>query len=189
MVNKKMIGSLIFNVIETAIIFFTGRLLGVTSETIVLNMIVFFFTRLLCGNAKHYNKWYRCMLWSLLVFLSLYSLSDLNIWIIVTLTAFTGYVTSGKADIADIYFWKNSGEPSKYQDVVEYIKYHPVDKNLMDFEEALKRQDNLLYLVYKYRFKDGLSFKEIENKIGISDKRITEMLDKIAFAMRITLKF
>ena len=72
---------------------------------------------------------------------------------------------------------------------MDYIKYHPMDKDLMDFEETLKRQDSLLYLVYKYRFKDQLTFKEIEEKIDVSDKRITEMLDKIAFAMRMTLKF
>ncbi len=186
--KKRFIGSLLFNLMETAIIFFAGKLLYVPSSIIILCMAVFFFTRLLCGNAKHYNKWYRCMVWSLLVFLSLYSLSQLNIWLIIILTAFTGYVTSGRADISDMYMWKNNGEPSKYQDIIDYIKYHPLDNDLYDFENRLKQQDALLYMVYKYRFKDALTFKEIEEKIDISDKRITEMLDKVAFAMRMNLK-
>lgn len=186
--TKRNIRSLIFNIIETLVIFFCGRILGITSEFIIFIMFLFFITRMCCGNAKHYNKWYRCMLWSLLVFLSLYSLSDLNIILILLLTIFTAFISSGKADINDSYMWKNSGEPSKFQDIVDFIKYHPLDDSINDFEERLKRQDNLLYMVYKYRFIDNLTFKQIEEKLDISDKRIAEMLDKIAFAMRINCK-
>lgn len=186
--TKNIITSLIFSLIETAIIFFIGKLIGASLENMLLIMVSFFFTRVLCGEAKHYNKWYRCLIWSLLVGTSMMALSDLNIWIIIILSAFTGYISSGKADIQDFYMWKNKGEPSKYQDIVEYIKYHPVDNDLMDFEEALGKQDRLLYMVYKYRFRDNLTFKEIEEKLDISDKRITEMLDRVALAIRIALK-
>lgn len=182
---KRFIGSLIFNIIETLIIFFCGKLLGISANFIILVMVEFFFVRMLCGNAKHYNKWYRCMVWSLLVFLSLYSLSDLHIIIIIILTAFTAYITSGKADIEDIYMWKNNNEPSKYQDIINFIKYHPLDDSIHEFEQKLKREDNILYLVYKYRFIENLSFKEIGGKLDLSSPRISEMLDKIAFAMRI----
>lgn len=185
---KRFIGSLMFNIMETIIIFFSGRLLDVSSNYIILVMIGFFFIRMLCGNAKHYNKWYRCMLWSLLVFLSLYSLSDLNIFVVIILTAFTAYVTSGKADIGDMYMWKNNDEPSKYQDIVDFIKYHPLDDSIYEFEQKLKRQDDVLYLVYKYRFIDNLTFKEIGERLDLSNPRIAEMLDKIAFAMRINCK-
>lgn len=185
---KRFIGSLMFNIMETIIIFFSGRLLDVSSNYIILVMIGFFFIRMLCGNAKHYNKWYRCMLWSLLVFLSLYSLSDLNIFVVIILTAFTAYVTSGKADIEDMYMWKNKGEPSKYQDIINFIKYHPLDDSIYEFERRLERQDNLTYLIYKYRFKDELSFREISERLDISDKDIVNNLDKIAFAMRINCK-
>lgn len=182
---KRFIGSLIFNIIETLIIFFCGRLLNVSSNFIILVMVEFFFVRMLCGNAKHYNKWYRCMVWSLLVFLSLYSLSDLHIMIIIILTAFTAYITSGRADIGDMYMWKKNDEPSKYQDIINFIKYHPLDDSIHEFEQKLKREDNILYLVYKYRFIENLSFREIGDKLDLSSPRISEMLDKIAFAMRI----
>ena len=185
---KRNIGSLIFNIIETLIIFFSGRILGVESQFIIFIMFIFFITRMVCGNVKHYNKWYRCMLWSLLVFLSLYSLSNLNVILVVLLTVFTAYITSGRADIDDMYMWKNNNEPSKYQDVIDFIKYHPLDDSIHDFEERLKRQDNLLYMVYKYRFIDNLTFREMEDRLDISDKRIVEMLDKIAFAMRLNCK-
>ena len=115
--TKNIITSLIFSLIETAIIFFIGKLIGASLENMLLIMVSFFFTRVLCGEAKHYNKWYRCLIWSLLVGTSMMALSDLNIWIIIILSAFTGYISSGKADIQDLYMWKNKGEPSKYQDI------------------------------------------------------------------------
>ena len=83
--------------------------------------------------------------------------------------------------------WKNN-EPSKYQDIMDFVKYHPLDDAVYEFEERLKRQDDVLYLVYKYRFKENLTFKEIGERLDLSNPRIDEMLDKIAFAMRLNCK-
>ena len=120
--------------------------------------------------------------------LSLFVLLKIDLKISILFTILAAVILSSKGDISNLYLWKNKGEPSKYQDIVEYIKYHPVDNDLMDFEEALGKQDRLLYMVYKYRFRDNLTFKEIEEKLDISDKRITEMLDRVALAIRIALK-
>lgn len=185
---KRNIGSLIFNIIETIIIYLVGRIFGVSSNYIILVMVEFFFVRMLCGNAKHYNKWYRCMIWSLLVFLSLYSLSNLHILVVIIMTAFTAFITSGKADIGDMCMWKNNNEPSKYQDIIDFIKYNPLSDAIYDFEQKLEKQDVLTYLIYKYRFKDNLSFSEISKRLDMPNIRIVEILDKVAFAMRINCK-
>ena len=185
----RFISVLIFNIAEVIVVFLLGKLFGIDTNIVISIMLSFILFKFIFKKTKHYKSIYTCFIWTILVFLSLFLLSSLSMINILMFTAFTAFIVSGKADISDITMWKNNGEPSKYQDVVDYIKYHPMDKDLMDFEETLKRQDSLLYLVYKYRFKDQLTFKEIEEKIDVSDKRITEMLDKIAFAMRITLKF
>ncbi len=79
----------------------------------------------------------------------------------------------------------NNGSSSKYADVEEYIEYHFLDDKLLDLEERIKRQDNLDYLIYKYRFKDKLTFSEISEKLNIDNPRIVERLNKIAFAIRL----
>ena len=107
---------------------------------------------------------------------------------ILLFTAFTAFIVSGRADVTDICMWKNNGESSKYQDVMDYIKYHPLDNAIYEFEKKLERQDNLAYLIYKYRFKDNLTFNEIEERLDMPTPRISEMIDKIVFAMRIDLK-
>ena len=56
----------------------------------------------------------------------------------------------------------------------------------MEFEENLKRRDDLLFIVYKYRFKERLTFKEISERLdGMPNVRIAEMLNQIALAIRI----
>ena len=71
---------------------------------------------------------------------------------------------------------------------MDYIKYNPLADDLLDFEKKLKEKDTKLYMLYKYRFKDGKSFSEISNIMDIETNRITELLEKIAFVIRMTCK-
>ena len=81
--------------------------------------------------------------------------------------------------------WKNV---SKYQDVMDFIKYNEFSDVLLEFEEKLKNTDSLTYLLYKYKFKENRTFEEISQLLDIETNRITEKLDKIDFAIRIYCK-
>lgn len=181
--NKSFLFSLFFNIIETIIIFMVGLIFNISHNEIIVLMLTFFFTRLLCGKPKHYATWYRCLVWSLLVFTSLFAITDLHIIVVLLLTVFTGYIATGRADISDMYMWRSKG--SKNKDVEEYIKYHPLEDKLLEFENKLKQQDNLSFLLYKYRFKENLSFTEIAELIDLETPRVSEEIDKIAFSLRI----
>ena len=181
--NKEFLFSLFFNIIETIVIFMIGLIFKLSPSLIVILMLVFFFTRLLCGRPKHYNKWYRCFLWSTLTFTSVYALTDLDIFATILLTIFAGFIATGRADIQDIYQWK--GKSTKYSDIEEYIKYNPMNDKLLEFEKKLKEQDGLLFLLYKYRFKENLTFAEISEKLDLENPRIVEKLNTIAFSIRI----
>lgn len=181
--NKKFLFSLFFNIIETIIIFMIGLIFNLNASFIIVLMVTFFLTRLLCGQPKHYNKWYRCFVWSLLTFTSVYALTDLHIIVTILLTIFAGFIATGRADINDLYQWK--GKSSKYSDIEEYIKYNSMNDTLLEFERKLKAQDNLLFLLYKYRFKENLTFAEISEKLDLDNPRIVEKLNTIAFSIRI----
>ena len=79
--------------------------------------------------------------------------------------------------------WK--GNASKYEDVMEYIKLHPLDSKLLEFEEKLKSKNDVQYLIYKYRFKERLSFQQIEDRIELPTQRISDELSSIALAIRV----
>lgn len=181
--DKNFLFSLIFNIVETIIIFMIGLIFGLGSNLIIVLMLTFFLTRMCCGKPKHYATWYRCLIWSLLVFTSIYALTDLHIEVVILLTIFTGYIATGKADIKNMYMWK--GKNSKYQDIDDYIKYNSMSDDLMNFEKKLKEKDNLLYLLYKYRFKENYTFAQIAEKTELDNPRIAEKIDKIAFSLRI----
>ena len=82
----------------------------------------------------------------------------------------------------------NNELESKYYDIEEYIKYHEFDKELIEFEENIQKKDKVLFLMYKYRFKEHKTFSEISELLDIETNRITTELDKIAFGMRIFCK-
>lgn len=79
--------------------------------------------------------------------------------------------------------WK--GNATKFEDVIEYIKLHPLEDSLLKFEEKLKNKNDVQYLIYKYRFKEGLTFQQIEERLDISTQRISEELNSIALAIRV----
>lgn len=181
--NRKILFGLFFNIIETIVIFMTGLIFNLEPSFIIVLMVTFFLSRLLYGQPKHYNKWYRCFIWSLLTFTSVYALTDLHIIATILLTIFAGFIATGRADINDLYQWK--GKNTKYEDIEEYIKYNSMNDNLIQFEKKLKEQDNLLFLLYKYRFKENLTFAEISEKLDLENPRIVEKLNTIAFSIRI----
>ena len=184
-INKQMIGSLIFNIAETILIFLVGRLLGLPTNFILIVMLTFITTRGCLGKALHFKTWYRCLVWSALILLSLFMILKIDLKLSILFTIFSAFIMTGKSNINDMYLWKGKNE-SKYSDIEEYIKYNMTNSKLIEFEDNLKKRDDLLYLIYKYRFKENLSFSQISEKLnGMENVRIVEKLDQIALAIRI----
>ena len=117
--------------------------------------------------------------------LSLFLILKVDLTVSILFAIFAAFIMTKKSNIEDMYLWKPPSE-SKYKDIEEYIKYNFTNPKLMDFEDNLKRRDDLLFLIYKYRFKDNLSFNEINERLDMSNPRIVEKWDQIALAIRIS---
>lgn len=182
---KIIASSLIFNIAETCLIFLVGKLLELPTNEILIIMITFMISRGCFGSALHFKTWYRCLVWSLLILLSLFVLLKVDLIVSILFAIFSAFIMTGKSDIKNMYLWNNSNEPSKYQDIIDFIKYNEFDDKLLEFEKKLSEKNSLEYLIYKYRFKDNKSFGEITRLLDLDSPRIVEKLDKIAFAMRL----
>lgn len=180
---KNIVSTIIFNIAETALIFLVGMLLKLEIRDIILVMLCFMVSRGFFGKFLHFKTWYRCLVWSLLILLSLFLILKVDLVISVLFTIFSAFIMTGRSNINDIYLWK--GTSTKYADIEEYIKYNSMNNTLLEFEKKLKEQDGLLFLLYKYRFKDNLTFSEISERLDMDNPRIVEKLDKIAFSLRI----
>lgn len=174
--------SIIFNIAEAVLIFMIGKLLKLDIIIIIYIIGIFAIIRIGTGGAMHYKDWYRCMVWSSLVFLSLFVVAKADISISIIMTIFCAYILTAKGNINDIFMWKQG---SKYKDIDDYIQSHQKDNKLIEFENKLKTKSELDYLIYQYRFIDRMSLSKMSNILEMENPRIIEKLDNIAFAMRI----
>lgn len=183
--NKTLIQTIIFNLAETALILLSGLALHLELKYIVIAMLVFMISRCFFGKPLHFKSWYRCLIWSLLILTSIFVILKVDLVISILFAIFSAFIMTGRSNINDMYLWKNNGEPSIYQDILDYVKYHELDDKLIEFERKLKERDTVEYLIYKYRFKEQKTFKEISELLDMDGPRIAQRLEKIAFAIRI----
>ena len=161
---------------------------------ILIILLTFFISRLSIKKPQHYKivsyfdgGWRRCVSWTTSLLLSMFLASKIELLVGILFTVFSVYVISTKANIRNLTLgYKRRKEDGKYFDIEEYVKYNKTNSDLLNFEENLKRRDDLLYLIYKYRFIDNATFSQISEKLnGMENARIVEKLDQIALAIRI----
>lgn len=122
--NKIMLKlpSIIFNLAEVLVIILAGKLLGLKLEIILIVLFSFVSVRITIGGAMHYKSPYKCAVWSLLVFLSLFVLTNVGWLVSIIMSVFCAIILTTKGDINDGLMWK--GKNTKYYDIEEYIKYN-----------------------------------------------------------------
>lgn len=185
---KHYLPSIIFNLVELATILGIGFFFKLSFTYIACIFVSFVMNKVIWGKSMHYKDWYICFSWSALLFISFYLLAQISIELACLATC-TFYVLSENANIielANLFMWNNSqNKVSKYADIEEYVKFNEYNPKLVKFEEKLKEQDTKLFLIYKYRFKDKMTFRQISEKTYLETNRITEELDKIALSIRL----
>lgn len=96
------IPSVIFNLSELLIIYLFGRWLTIPMEQIVVIFGVFVVTRMFFKQTMHYKDWYRCMIWSTLVFISFFLVVKVNLFLGIIMTIFAGFILTQKGNIDTI---------------------------------------------------------------------------------------
>ena len=174
--------SIIFNLVETLLLVGMAWLLKIGWVNLCIIFFVFEISRFYFKFPKHYKAWQQCLIWTLLLFTSIFIVARVDITVGVLNTIFCAYIVSEKSNIKDLYMW--SGKKTQYQDIIDFIKYNSLSDKVLEFEKRIQDQDMLSYMIYKYRFKDQLSFQEISKKLEIETQRITEVQEKVAFSFR-----
>lgn len=177
---------IIFNLVEMLCVYLIGKFLQLPDNISLIIMFLFVLVRMTLGKPLHYKNPYKCFVVTLTLFLSLFLLFHVSMPLSIVMTIFNAYIMTGKGNIDDMFLW--SGKTTKYQDIIDYLKYHEFSNEVIEFENNLKRKDDVLYLIYKYRFIEGLSFEEISKRLDMTTQQITIAQDKIALAFRIFMK-
>lgn len=188
MKNKYLnVPSIIFNLIETILLFLGSYLLKIGLINTLIIFLSFQISRFYFKLPKHYKAWQQCLIWTLVIFLCLFVIARVDITVGIMCSIFTAYILSGKADIGDMYMWKPSNS-SKYVKLDEYIKFNSLNKDLLEVEQNLKTYDSKLYMIYLRRFRENKTFEEIRKEFDIDNPRINEAIDKVYTLMTFNLK-
>lgn len=172
------LASIIFNIIETLLLIVGAYLLKIGLINTCLVFLTFQISRAYFQLPKHYKSWKQCLIWTLIIFITLFIVARVDISVGILSSVFTAYILSGNADIKDMYMWKPQNE-SVHQPLIDYLKYNAICDDYLRAEELLKQKvDTKTYLIYKRKFIDGYSYERICEEFDMSNPRIKECLDK-----------
>lgn len=183
---RKKLPSYIFSIVESLIIFLVGKLLDLRTNEILLIMGSFLITKLYLvklgiANSMHYKSVYNCIIWSLLVLLSLFVLAKANLILSIIMSIFTAVIVSSKCDVKnnnakiqinDMYFW--SGKTSKYEALKDLVSLSPNNAIILEHEEYWRKNYPIRYEIFKYYFRENKTYQEIAEIKNFDDNTITK---------------
>ena len=169
---KKLLPTLIFNIVETLIIFMCGLALNLEMKYIIMIMLTFMISRGCFGKALHFKTWYRCLVWSLLILLSLFVLLKVDLVISIMFATFSAFIMTGKSNICDMYLW--TGRISKYDALKNFVAISPNHPILLEHEEYWRKNYPMRYEIFQLYFRENRTYEYIAKLKGFEDNTITK---------------
>ena len=169
---KKSLPTLIFNIVETLIIFMCGLALNLEMKYILVIMLTFMISRGFFGKALHFKTWYRCLIWSTFIMLSLFVLLKVDLVISILFAIFSAFIMTGKSNICDMYLW--TGKMSKYDALKNFIAISPNHPILLEHEEYWRKNYPMRYEIFQLYFRENQTYEYIAKLKGFDDNTITK---------------
>ena len=169
---KKSLPTLIFNIVETLIIFMCGLALNLEMKYILVIMLTFMISRGFFGKALHFKTWYRCLIWSTFIMLSLFVLLKVDLVISILFAIFSAFIMTGKSNICDMYLW--TGKVSKYDALKNFIAISPNHPILLEHEEYWRKNYPIRYEIFQLYFRENQTYEYIAKLKGFDDNTITK---------------
>lgn len=174
--------------------FIMSLVFGLIPHFIVLT-IVYLFTRARFEEPIHAYGLNACyvatMTFYVLIFITIKICNELIderlvfvmlVALVVLSTFATSTLPTKLEKIGKIFFGYKKDE-SKYQRLIDFIKFNGLNDKLLEAEEKLKRLDNQMFIIYKRKFRENKKFSEISKEFDLDNPRIVEILDKVYFYM------
>lgn len=105
---------------------------------------------------------------------------------LVLLSTFATSTLPNKKETLGKLFFGRKSENGRYADLFRLIKFDPTNKEICKYEDRLKETDKFTYYIFKYIFRDGLTWDETMDKLDINDRKD---LDKEIYAIYRTLQY
>lgn len=169
---KKILPTLIFNIVETLIIFMCGIALNLEIKYVLVIMLTFMISRGFFGKALHFKTWYRCLIWSTFIMLSLFVLLKVDLILSILFALFSAFIMTSKSNIKDMYMW--TGKISKYDALKDFVAISPNHPILLEHEAYWRKNYPIRYEIFKMYFRENKTYQEIAEIKGFEDNTITK---------------
>lgn len=162
----------------------------------ILQIPIYLFARARFKEPIHANGLNICFVLTILFYILVYLIikvsiilnGELSTFIMSSsITVLCCFLTSTKSS-GKLFFGYKKHNESKYETLITYIKYNGLEPSVLEAEERLKTINTQEYLIYKRKFREDKTFKEINEEFGIDNARIVEILDKVYYYMIGALK-
>lgn len=170
---KYYLPNILFNLLEIITIILIGVCFNVQLKHILAIFIAFIMNKLIFGKSMHYKDWKLCLLWSILLFISYYLLSkvDIKIALMGTITFIFFTEKANIKDLDKLFFW---GGNVLNKEVFDWVRFNPDNELLKKYEKDLYEKDKMKYYIFKYRFREFKTYDEIAELIGKDKQRISD---------------
>ena len=171
-INKTLVRAIVFNIAETTLILLIGILLRLPIGSIITMMLTFMIARGCFGSPLHFKDWYRCLVWSVLILLSLFVLLKVDFVISTLFAIFSAFIMTGKSNIKDMYLW--TGKVSKYDALKNFVAISPNHPILLEHEEYWRKNYPMRYEIFVLYFRENQTYEYIAKLKGFDDNTITK---------------
>ena len=164
----------------------------------IIEIPIYLFVRSKFEEPIHANGLNVCFFLTILFYMLLYLIIKLIIFfmneqfamIIASVLCILGcYATSTLPNAKELkgkLFFGRKSENGRYADLFRLIKFEPHNQELLKYEDRLKETDLYRYYIFKYIFRDGLTWDETMDKLDIYERK---ELDKEIYAIYRTLQY
>jgi len=156
----KLLPTILFNLVETALVCLLGYLLGLDWQSILVVLLSFTVVRMTIKKAKHFKSWQKCLIWTTAMFCSLFLVCSIDLFLSVLLSAFAAIIISGHADIVDAYQWSPHIERKHRLRAIKTL-----DEFELVVSQALLKPKYRILLRYLYR--DDYSLSQAAEALGV----------------------
>ena len=162
----------------------------------LIEIPIYLFVRFKFEEPIHANGLNVCFFLTLLFYVLLFLIIKLSMflmnnwiafWLSSILCVLGCYATSTMPNKMEckgkLFFGYKKHNESKYQKLIDYIKFNGLEPKLIEAEKRLQDLDSQMFILYKRKFREDKTFREITEEFELENPRVVEILDRAYFYM------
>ena len=162
----------------------------------LIEIPIYLFARFKFEEPIHANGLNVCFFLTILFYVLLFLIIKLSMflmnnwiafWLSSILCVLGCYATSTMPNKMEckgkLFFGYKKHNESKYQKLIDYIKFNGLEPKLIEAEKRLQDLDSQMFILYKRKFREDKTFREITEEFELENPRVVEILDRAYFYM------